>query len=288
MNKGFTSSRDSHARTAWAGQPSGTTVPLYSAHFPVDASTGYAVGSFGTTLKTTDGGAAWTSQASGTTNGLFSVCFAADAQTGYAVGEVGTILKTTDGGAAWTSQASGTMSWLWSVHFPQSSLSGYAVGSGGTFLKTTDGGATWVPFFSGTRYGLFKVYFPADAQTGYVVGGSGTILKTTDGGVVWVEEERSDGRGRGSEGRFTAAPNPFSKVIRVTYQFPSPGPVRLSVYNISGQLVKVLASGPRQAGIHQTAWDGRDESGRRLPSGIYLVHLEARSYRALRQVVLVR
>jgi hypothetical protein len=127
-----------------------------------------------------------------------------------------------------------------------------------------------------------------NAQTGYIVGGSGTILKTTDGGLVWVEEERSEGRGRGSEGRFTVAPNPFSREMRVTYQLPSPGPVRLSVYNISGQLVKVLASGPRQAGVHQTAWDGRDEAGRLLPSGIYLFRFEAQSFCASRRVALLR
>ena len=74
----------------------------------------------------------------------------------------------------------------------------------------------------------------------------------------------------------------------ITCQLPSPGPVRLTVYNVSGQVVKVLASEPKHVGIYQTAWGGCDESGRRLPSGVYLIRLEARAYRALRQVVLVR
>jgi hypothetical protein len=86
------------ARAGWFWQnplPQGN--PLQSVFF-VDNNTGYTVGSAGTILKTTNGGANWASQSSGTTNTLFSVHFPLDAQTGYAVGEFGTILKTTDGG----------------------------------------------------------------------------------------------------------------------------------------------------------------------------------------------
>jgi len=134
---------------------------------------------------------------------------------------------------------------------------------------------------------LASVYF-VDPDTGYAVGESGTILKTTNGGAAWVEEEKPEGSGLKIEGRLRVAPNPFSGITLITCQLPSPGPVRLTVFNVSGQVVKVLASEPKRAGVYQTAWDGCDESGRRLPSGVYLICLEARSYRALRQVVLAR
>ena len=62
-----------------------------------EASTGTAVGVFGTILRTTDGGSTWTAQDSGTTNRLLGVSFT-DASTGTAVGSGGTILRTTDGG----------------------------------------------------------------------------------------------------------------------------------------------------------------------------------------------
>jgi photosystem II stability/assembly factor-like uncharacterized protein len=73
----------------------------------VDTNTGYAVGDFGTIIKTTDGGTHWTLSASGTAQHLNSVYFT-DFSTGYVAGDGGVILKTTDGGAIWTSQYSGT------------------------------------------------------------------------------------------------------------------------------------------------------------------------------------
>jgi photosystem II stability/assembly factor-like uncharacterized protein len=69
---------------------------LTSVFFP-NENTGYAVGFYGTIMKTLDGGTEWKLQNSGTSSHLTSVFFT-DANTGYAVGENGIILKTTNGG----------------------------------------------------------------------------------------------------------------------------------------------------------------------------------------------
>ncbi|MCX6247635.1 MAG: YCF48-related protein [Bacteroidetes bacterium] len=69
---------------------------LNSVYF-ANANTGYAVGFYGTIMKTSNGGTDWTIQNSGTPSHLSSVYFT-DANTGYAVGDMGTILKTTNGG----------------------------------------------------------------------------------------------------------------------------------------------------------------------------------------------
>ena len=74
-----------------------TTYALEGVSF-ADANTGTAVGSHGTILRTTDGGASWVSQRSGTTYVLKGVSFT-DVDTGTAVGINGTILRTTDGGS---------------------------------------------------------------------------------------------------------------------------------------------------------------------------------------------
>ena len=74
----------------------------YSVFF-TDTLTGFAVGSQGTIIKTSDGGINWTSQFSGTTKGLGSVCFINE-NIGYCAGHQGTIIKTTDGGLNWTNQ----------------------------------------------------------------------------------------------------------------------------------------------------------------------------------------
>ena len=121
----------------WTAQTSGTTNDLRAVHFPVDATTGYAVGSNGTILKTTDGGDNWNSQSSGTIWDLWAVHFPVDATTGYAVVSNGTILKTTDGGDNWTTETTPTTEILRGLHFPVDTTTGYAVGYSGTILKTT-------------------------------------------------------------------------------------------------------------------------------------------------------
>jgi photosystem II stability/assembly factor-like uncharacterized protein len=157
---------------------------VFSVHF-VDANTGWAVGSGGTIVHTTNGGGSWEAQTSGTTATLWSVHFV-DANTGWAVGAGGTILHTTNGGANWAAQTSGTTDWLYSVHFVDANT-GWAVGNGGTIRRTTNGGANWVAQTSGTTDWLWSVHF-VDADTGWAVGENGTILRTTNGGVSWAAQ----------------------------------------------------------------------------------------------------
>ena len=93
--------------------PQGNT--LLSFH-SINASTGWAVGEFGTILKTTNGGTNWTILSSGTTTDLNSVYFI-NANTGTAVGLMGTVLRTTNGGINWTAQFLPTERDLHSVFF---------------------------------------------------------------------------------------------------------------------------------------------------------------------------
>jgi hypothetical protein len=102
--------------------------------FFTDVNTGYAVGTAGKIIKTTDGGQTWVSQTSGTTQTLFSVYFI-NSTTGYASGNSGTILKTTDSGVTWTPEVSGTTADLYFIHFVNGSA-GFTSGTGGTIRRT--------------------------------------------------------------------------------------------------------------------------------------------------------
>src|SRR5437660_307936 len=90
------------ASGTWSAQNSNTTNFLVGVSF-VDRSHGWAVGSGGTIVATTNGGATWSAQTSGTTNFLEGVSFV-DRRHGWAVGIDGTIVATTNGGATWTAQ----------------------------------------------------------------------------------------------------------------------------------------------------------------------------------------
>jgi len=157
---------------------------LNSVFFP-DANIGYAVGNYGTIVKTTNGGTDWDIESSGTTYNLTSVFFS-DANTGYAVGNNGIILKTNDGGSSWYPLSSGTVYGLTSVYFINASTGFVAGGNfmSGFILKTTDGGGSWSLCQAGTFYNLNAVSFVKES-VGYAVGDYGTFLKTTDGGTTW-------------------------------------------------------------------------------------------------------
>ncbi|NKB66627.1 MAG: hypothetical protein GKR89_06165 [Candidatus Latescibacteria bacterium] len=86
----------------------------------------------------------------------------------------------------------------------------------------------------------------------------------------------------------TARPNPFNGQVTIGYDLPQAGPVQLAVYSAMGQRVRWLVQGAGQAGRHEAAWDGRDDSGRPAASGIYLCALVFAQQRQSRQLVLLR
>jgi flagellar hook assembly protein FlgD len=83
-------------------------------------------------------------------------------------------------------------------------------------------------------------------------------------------------------------PNPTSGLVGISYELPENAQVMLKAYNITGQLIKVLVSEPKRAGSYQKAWDGRDDRGRMLPAGMYLIRLEAGKHREMSKMVLIR
>ncbi len=82
-------------------------------------------------------------------------------------------------------------------------------------------------------------------------------------------------------------PNPFNPGTVISYQLPEAVPVRLDIYNSLGQRVRTLVDDWQEAGPHGWVWDGRDDSGRGLASGVYLYRLKAGSFTESRKMVLV-
>ena len=84
-------------------------------------------------------------------------------------------------------------------------------------------------------------------------------------------------------------PNPFNAQTTIKYALPEVSHVRLKVYNILGQEVRVLVDGVREAGIQTVGWDGRDNGGREVSSGVYLYRLEVDGkHTASRQMLLAK
>ena len=125
----------------WESRESGVGDLLLCQASFISRDKGWAVGTRGVVIHTSDGGKTWVTQQSGTEKNLFSVSFVDD-QHGWAVGEFGTIVHTANGGESWESQSKGVDKELNSVCFVDA-LNGWVVGEFGTILHTTDGGETW-------------------------------------------------------------------------------------------------------------------------------------------------
>jgi hypothetical protein len=81
-------------------------------------------------------------------------------------------------------------------------------------------------------------------------------------------------------------PNPFNPETTITYELAAHEKVQLTVYNLAGQQVRQLVDMEQPAGAYRVTWDGRDASGQKLASGVYLYMLRAGDYSAARKVVL--
>ncbi|HET6348149.1 MAG TPA: C25 family cysteine peptidase [Candidatus Krumholzibacteria bacterium] len=88
-------------------------------------------------------------------------------------------------------------------------------------------------------------------------------------------------------------PNPFNPVTKIDYWVPdAPGggksTVSVVVYDVRGARVRTLASGPMSAGRYVAQWDGRDEAGSPVSSGIYFYRMVTGSFSGVRKMVLLK
>ncbi|NLO11127.1 MAG: T9SS type A sorting domain-containing protein, partial [Candidatus Cloacimonetes bacterium] len=87
------------------------------------------------------------------------------------------------------------------------------------------------------------------------------------------------------EGNF---PNPFNPTTTIRFATHKPGSVRLSIFNIKGQLVRKLVDKDLPAGNHAIIWDGKDQYNRSVSSGIYLYRMEAPGYTQSLKMMLMK
>ncbi|MBT4977059.1 MAG: hypothetical protein HOL51_27990 [Gemmatimonadetes bacterium] len=84
-------------------------------------------------------------------------------------------------------------------------------------------------------------------------------------------------------------PNPFNPETTIPMLVAAgQGPVRLLIYNAAGQQVRVLLDRPLSAGHHKIYWDGRDQAGRKMGSGVYLYRMETNTVAQTRSMTLLK
>jgi hypothetical protein len=83
-------------------------------------------------------------------------------------------------------------------------------------------------------------------------------------------------------------PNPFNPRTAVSFDLAREGDVRVVVYDAAGRMVRTLVSETRPAGRYEITWDGHDDAGQQVASGVYIVRLESASASDQRKITLVK
>jgi len=86
-------------------------------------------------------------------------------------------------------------------------------------------------------------------------------------------------------------PNPFNPSTTIQFDVPEGHPsvpVSLSIYDLRGRLVKILVDAPRGSGSYEVHWDGRDNKGQRVSSGVYMYRIVTGDFVSTRKMILVR
>ena len=103
-----------------------------------------------------------------------------------------------------------------------------------------------------------------------------TTSNPGDEAPVWVNALKSN------------YPNPFNPVTTITFSLAKSGNVSLKIYNTKGQLVRTLAQAPQKAGLHQLVWNGRDDAGKTVSSGLYFYRMDAPGYTKTRKMMMLK
>ena len=146
--------------------------------------------------------------------------------------------------------------------------------------------------------------------TGMTIGGSGELVHLTfqaAGDAYSVEFESASLRGAengdldadlagcGSGDEIPAmfrlvqnAPNPFNPLTTIAYEVPQASAVTITVYDVSGRLVVTLVDGAVDPGRHSAIWDGRNDRGESVGSGVYFCVMETPDYRGSHKMTLLK
>ncbi|NQS98264.1 MAG: T9SS type A sorting domain-containing protein [candidate division Zixibacteria bacterium] len=190
------------------------------------------------------------------------------------------------------------------IEYNQSQYDLLAVEEGG-FLNS---GAEII-FATNEGEGMLEIYISRLSLVQPSVSGSGELAKATfiigdeAEGIFDIGYEFRDSRGESiDKGRFIFAegglpeafrlcqnyPNPFNPETIIEFELPYSTEVRLKVFNINGQLVCSLINDYLEAGYHRIEWDGGNQDGQALSSGIYFYRIKAGGYSAVKKMILLK
>lgn len=118
--------------------------------------------------------------------------------------------------------------------------------------------------------------------------GQGELRWYANPGVISAIAEAADAEAPSAFHLAQNYPNPFNPSTLIRYELPQAAQVQLAIYNLLGERVRTLVDAKASAGVQQVTWDGRDEHGERVSSGVYLYRLAAGEFNQTKRLMVMK
>jgi hypothetical protein len=178
---------------------------------------------------------------------------------------------------------------------------------GTDFREPFGDGAVWHLTFSGGQNRVLRLtgldQIPDGMQAWLIFDDENRVLPTDGGDIILKNETFGAELLIGTEGFLSSQlgdlvpktfalhqnyPNPFNPNTTIRFDLPNEALVRLDVYNILGRKVTTLINQPMQPGYHSIEWNGNDDNGRTIASGVYFYRLQAGDNTAKKKMVVLK
>ncbi len=162
---------------------------------------------------------------------------------------------------------------------------------GNAAVGVHNSGTNWKTVFWTVDYLALSFYDPADTSSKYHWGLTdagnllGNVLTWFGAPVLSTKEEAKLPKVYSLKQNF---PNPFNPTTAIEYALPEKGLVKLTIYNMLGQEVRTLVNTAQEANTYRVVWNGLDNHGKMVPSGIYFYTINANNFTATKKMVFMK
>ncbi len=296
----------------WTSRNSGINVGLEAVVF-LNSTIGWAVGNSGRIFKTTNGGLNWAVEASNSTVELNDVFFL-NAGNGWAVGDNGTILYRKDTsipsiilqlsnmnphvGQKFEARAIDKAT---GAEASRKSLAAIPSPSFSVMFDNIESGKSYLIDFYADLNGNGSYNAPptdhawrlqANNVAGEQIVNFSHNTNFTDiqwpGSTTGINEEADFSNVPTEFDMAQNYPNPFNPETSIQFVLPNTVKVKLEIYNTLGQRIRLLVNSQLNAGVHTVMWNGRDDFGRSLSSGVYFYRIEADRFTKTSRMVMMK
>jgi len=116
---------------------------------------------------------------------------------------------------------------------------------------------------------------------------NGKVITITDNNITRLKLSRAD-KSVDTYVLEQNYPNPFNPSTFIRYALPEKSFVRLTIFNALGQRVKTLVAQEKDGGLHIVNWDGRNDFGAPVSSGVYLYQMKTAAHVSVKKMLLLR